>query len=443
MRYNDTIKVGTLPNGLTIVTDELAHVNTNYAAIIVHTGGWHDPLDKPGLAHFSEHLIAHGFSDMTDVDFLERVNELVLLDYSLETGPEITTYRALGRQQDVQEYLGLIANSITNLTYKEDNFIKERDRIITEMTNNANSPGFEESALQGYALYGGNSTHSRASGGSPQGFRNITLSDIVNYHHQSHVGNNMTLLSTGNWSHDDALAWADKHLAHLDAGRRSPKLDSSFSPHDTILPNNDSTITELEISFPLPNQWNDHRAGFTVYLNSVAHDIKTVADKHGLYGLHGLRLQTGQNGARFIIKTSCFPSQVNDILSDTIDFFENSDDIFLNKFNETLRRSLKWQELYLDSQIRLEDRFENWRANLTIGTKSLFDYDDFIKEFSMIKPEQVLFDLKHALKQQPGTFYSGAITSELPTGIQIQKRDFSGQGKSRVSAVKFDLTPYR
>jgi predicted Zn-dependent peptidase len=81
MRYNDTIKVGTLPNGLTIVTDELAHVNTNYAAIIVHTGGWHDPLDKPGLAHFSEHLIAHGFSDMTDEDFLERVNELVLLDF--------------------------------------------------------------------------------------------------------------------------------------------------------------------------------------------------------------------------------------------------------------------------------------------------------------------------------------------------------------------------
>ncbi len=46
-----------------------------------------------------------------------------------------------------------------------------------------------------------------------------------------------------------------------------------------------------------------------------------------------------------------------------------------------------------------------------------------------------------AFQQKPGTFYYGAITDNLPSGEEIQRRDFSGQNGRHIERSVFNPRP--
>lgn len=64
------ISTTSLQNGLTIYYLRWP-VNFQQVSLIIHTGGEHDPPEKPGVAHFLEHVIAQNHPNMTDVEIQE------------------------------------------------------------------------------------------------------------------------------------------------------------------------------------------------------------------------------------------------------------------------------------------------------------------------------------------------------------------------------------
>jgi len=441
IRFRDTVKISTLPNGLTIVTDELLHAQTTYAALNVHTGGWHDPRDKQGLAHLAEHLIGHGFSTMSGNEFDEENGKRVFLSSNLLTGPKITLYYAHGYTSDVEAYLSDMADSITALNYNQSNFDDEQGRIIDEMRNNAYNPELQKTILKQIALYGSKAAFSQVSGGTPQGFKNITLQDIIAYHQARHVGRNMTLLSSGDWAHGKACDWAEKNLAHLGMGEKSLALDTSYDPHD-IWVEKDQPVTEIGVLFPFDMEWLQSKAGLTIFYTAIQKTIKTISDDLELYGISagGNPLQDTMTG--LTIFTTCLPNQVAAVISRTLNAIEESKDLFLQNFEEIKRRSLKWQDLNCYANMATpEQRFDMLLDSLIERDLYPFDLDDFIDSFNNVDPEIIFEAILHSLQQKPATFYYGAITDELPTGDMIQRRDFSKRF-APVQTTQFDLRPF-
>ncbi|MDC2890886.1 insulinase family protein [Psychrosphaera sp. G1-22] len=50
----------TLDNGLRIVLVEQDDCHKNACSLVVNTGHFDDPVDRPGFAHFVEHLLFNG-----------------------------------------------------------------------------------------------------------------------------------------------------------------------------------------------------------------------------------------------------------------------------------------------------------------------------------------------------------------------------------------------
>ena len=55
----------TLPNGLKLLVISDANADKSAAALTVFRGSFHDPKERPGLAHFLEHMAFKGTSKRT------------------------------------------------------------------------------------------------------------------------------------------------------------------------------------------------------------------------------------------------------------------------------------------------------------------------------------------------------------------------------------------
>ena len=444
MNYRDTVKITKLPNGFTVITDEISYAKTTYASLNTFTGGWHDPADKRGLAHLSEHMIGHGKLRLSDEQFSTINQKRSFLAFNLVTWPTATSYFANGLKNDVTDYVTDIANSMTNLDYTQVSLDKEVGRITTEMQTHANNPELQKAILATAAVYGFNAPISQISGGTVKGFNAITLSDIFNHHQNMHVGNNMYLLSSGDWSHKDACEWADKNVAHLETGTKSPAIDSAHNPHDVWIPTS-STTTDFEISFPIDLKWRGAgRSGMGAYATIMQSALKSISDRFHLYGVSAYGTPLGYNSTQLSLRSSSPPNQVMNVIENVIDLLEHkSASLFQREADSVVKRIQKQIQINYDANIVTpEQRHNDMNDSMRTTRDTPLDTVDLFENYTNFNPRKVIDAILHGLKQKPSTFYHGAIADDLPTGEMIQKRDFSGRSTRSVKRSQFDLTPF-
>ena len=71
------VEMYTLRNGMTVILNEDHNESSVFGAIAVKGGGKQDPKDATGIAHYLEHMLFKGTSELGTVDYEV---EKVLLD---------------------------------------------------------------------------------------------------------------------------------------------------------------------------------------------------------------------------------------------------------------------------------------------------------------------------------------------------------------------------
>ena len=65
-----------LPNGLTVITEQMAHLRSVSIGIWVKTGSRHEDSDLNGISHFVEHMVFKGTSTRTAQDIARQVDSI-------------------------------------------------------------------------------------------------------------------------------------------------------------------------------------------------------------------------------------------------------------------------------------------------------------------------------------------------------------------------------
>src|SRR5690349_4527419 len=68
------IKREVLPNGLTILTEEMQHIRSVSIGIWVKTGSRHEDPHVNGISHFLEHMVFKGTKDRTAADIARQMD---------------------------------------------------------------------------------------------------------------------------------------------------------------------------------------------------------------------------------------------------------------------------------------------------------------------------------------------------------------------------------
>lgn len=114
-----------LDNGLTVYLTENHDLPQVFGAVVVKTGGKKDPADNTGMAHYLEHMLFKGTTDLGTINYEK---EKVLLD-------QINVlYDELGKTSDPKER-GVIQQKINQVSVEAAAYSipNEMDRMISEI----------------------------------------------------------------------------------------------------------------------------------------------------------------------------------------------------------------------------------------------------------------------------------------------------------------------
>ena len=143
-----TTGLATLSNGLRIVTDRIATVDTVSLGLWVDVGTRHETPDINGVAHFLEHMAFKGTERRSARAIAEEI-EAVGGHLNAYTSRESTAYYAKVLKEDVPLALDILADILLHSTFDPAELERERTVILLSGASVSDLPSRMEASLLG------------------------------------------------------------------------------------------------------------------------------------------------------------------------------------------------------------------------------------------------------------------------------------------------------
>lgn len=208
-----SIRITTLDNGLRVVTDTMAHVETVALGMWVAAGARHEPAPRNGIAHLMEHMAFKGTKRRTARGIAEEI-ETVGGSLNAFTGRELTAYHAAVLKDDVALAVDLIADILLDSTFVEEELQRERGVILQEIGQANDTPDdvifdrFQALAFPAHPL-------GRPVLGTEQTVNTIARDDLFDWLRGGYVAERMVLSAAGAIEHERFVEIAARAFGRL------------------------------------------------------------------------------------------------------------------------------------------------------------------------------------------------------------------------------------
>jgi predicted Zn-dependent peptidase len=201
--------LSTLPNGITVVTDPMAHVDTVGVGVWVATGTRSEEDGEHGIAHFLEHMAFKGTARRSAREISEAI-ETVGGEINAATSVETTAYHARMLSEDLPLALDILADILTEPRFDPGDVERERNVILQEIGSAEDVPedrafdALPEAAFRGQPL-------GRRVLGTRESVGTVTADTLRDFFARHYTAGAMTVAAAGAVDHDrlvDAVARA-------------------------------------------------------------------------------------------------------------------------------------------------------------------------------------------------------------------------------------------
>jgi len=208
MEYN----VHTLPNGIRLLHVPAASA-ISHACIIINSGSRDEKEEKPGMAHFIEHLIFKRTEKRNTNQILNRL-ESVGADLNAYTTKEYTCIHASFLNPYLDRTLELFNDIVFHSTFPKDEMEKEKSVILDEIASYLDQPeeaiydDFEDLVWAGHSL-------GRNILGTTESVTKITQKDIHEFILENYHTDRIVVAVLGNYSENKFLKIGTKYYAEI------------------------------------------------------------------------------------------------------------------------------------------------------------------------------------------------------------------------------------
>jgi predicted Zn-dependent peptidase len=203
-----SVAVTRLPTGLTVVADQLPHLQTASLGVWVGSGSRDEEKNEHGIAHLLEHMAFKGTSRRSARQIAEEI-EAVGGDLNAATSVESTVYYARVLKADVPLALDILSDILSDPAFAPDELAREQNVILQEIGATEDTPDdlvFE--FLQGTAFP--NQSVGRSILGTPQSVKSFSGGNLQKYLTRNYRGPEMVVAATGAIEHEAVVAAVEK-----------------------------------------------------------------------------------------------------------------------------------------------------------------------------------------------------------------------------------------
>ncbi|MCP5412537.1 MAG: insulinase family protein [Alphaproteobacteria bacterium] len=210
-------EISSLSNGLTIVTDPMAGLESAAVGVWVNTGTRNETRPQMGISHMLEHMAFKGTARRSARAIAEEI-EAVGGNLNAYTSREQTAFHARVLKADVPVAMDIIADILTRPTFEAGELERERQVVLQELGQARDTPDdiifdhlqhtLYQDQPMGWSILGEEAT----VGAFSQGM-------LRDYMAANYRAGDMTLVASGAVEHGAIVRLAEDLFADLPAGR--------------------------------------------------------------------------------------------------------------------------------------------------------------------------------------------------------------------------------
>ncbi|MGH9967183.1 MAG: M16 family metallopeptidase [Pyrinomonadaceae bacterium] len=346
----DDVKSTKLPNGITVLTEQMPGLRSVTVGIWVRRGSRHEPAKVNGLCHFIEHAVFKGTERRSARDIAVESDRLGgHLD--AYTTHEMVGFALKVADSRLPEAFDLLADIVARPRFEQDDLEREQKVILEEMKMVEDTPDELLGELFN-AAYFPNQPLGRPIEGTRETVSSFNHDITSAFHAREFSPHNLVVAAAGNIDHAKLVEMVERALTQTKTGHegsaaegRTPTLETPASPSPAapilIEQKKELEQAHLIIAAPWPTARSDERYAASLLASVIGGGTSSrlwqrIREERGLAYSVGAGGSTFSDIGVFTIYAGTSPEHVDEVV-----------DLSLQELRRVVTESVSEEELNL------------------------------------------------------------------------------------------------
>jgi predicted Zn-dependent peptidase len=263
MDEDRNIQRAVLPNGLTVITEEMKHIRSVSIGIWLKTGSRDEDLPWNGISHFIEHMVFKGTQHRTAEEIARQVDSIGG-NMDAFTAKECISFSIKVLNEHVPIALDVLSDLVLNPVFDAQDISRERGVILEEIKMDEDNPDylvheiFTQSFWKDHPL-------GRPILGTRDTVKKFDRTPVFDFYSQRFSPGNMIITAAGYLNHENFVEVVAKHFAKM-----KPMSNGFHSSTPKIVPKiilrNKKSLEQVQICVGVPSYPITHERRHTSYI---------------------------------------------------------------------------------------------------------------------------------------------------------------------------------
>lgn len=252
-----------LPNGLTVITEQMQHIRSISIGIWIKTGSRDEDLQWNGISHFVEHMVFKGTKNRSAEDIARQVDSIGG-NMDAFTAKECVSFNVKVLDEHFPIAMDVLSDLVLNPVFNNQDITRERGVILEEIKMDEDSPDYLV-----HEIFTQNFWKDHPLGkpilGTKDTVKRFERDPVLGFYAQRFGPDNLIISAAGNLNHENFIELVNKHFQHM-----KPVKNGFHSPRPTIVPRiimrNKKSLEQVQICVGVPSHPIAHEKRYASYI---------------------------------------------------------------------------------------------------------------------------------------------------------------------------------
>jgi predicted Zn-dependent peptidase len=252
-----------LPNGLTVLTEEMNHIRSVSIGIWIKTGSRHEEPEQNGISHFIEHMVFKGTETRSAVDIARQIDSIGG-NMDAFTAKECVCFNVKILDEHTPIAFEILSDLVLHPVFDTKDIARERGVILEEIKMDEDSPDYLV-----HEIFTQNFWKDHPLGkpilGTKETVRSFEHQSISDYFRQRFSPANMIISAAGHLKHQEFVDLVEKYFGGL---APSDNVFRQVAPKTSarIILRNKKALEQVQLCIGVPSDPIGHERRYASYI---------------------------------------------------------------------------------------------------------------------------------------------------------------------------------
>ena len=258
-----SIRREVMPNGLTLITEEMKHIRSICIGIWVKTGSRDEDREWNGISHFVEHMVFKGTQHRSAEEIARQVDSIGG-NIDAFTAKECVSFSMKVLDEHLPIALDVLSDLVLNPVFDGQDITRERGVILEEIKMDEDNPDylvheiFTQNFWKDHPL-------GRPILGTRDTVKRFERTPVFDFYSQRFIPGNVIITAAGNLNHQRFVELVTKHFEKM-----KPASNGFHSAPPKIVPKiilkNKKSLEQVQICVGVPSYPITHEKRHSSYI---------------------------------------------------------------------------------------------------------------------------------------------------------------------------------